>query len=139
VIAFLRDLICRDFWLKLFSLALALLTWVTVYITQGLTVAPVKLAPTETRAFDNLPVVVVTSAEDVRSLRIIPTAVSITVQGEPKIVRRLHENEIRVLVDLTGIQAHHALRRRVEVSMPPGVTHVKVEPEDVQVIYPPAG
>jgi hypothetical protein len=41
------------------------------------------------------------------------------------------------LVDLTGIGAAHDLRKRIEVSAPAGVTHVRVYPEEVQIIFPP--
>ena len=34
MIAFLRNLFFKDFWLKLFSLALAVLIWFTVYLRQ---------------------------------------------------------------------------------------------------------
>jgi hypothetical protein len=92
---------------------------------------------TAERTFSNLPVVILSSAEDARNLKVNPKEVEVTVKGDPKIVNALSGKEIRVLVDLTGIGAAHDLRKRIEVSTPAGVTQVAVEPQEVQVVYPP--
>jgi YbbR domain-containing protein len=140
MIRFLQDLVVRDFWLKLFSLALAALAWFTVEValrnaSPAMTGLP--RLPAEKRTLPNLPVVILSSAEDVRSFRVNPKEVDVTVQGDGKVLRNLQPKDIRVIVDLTGIEAVNVLRRRIEVSTPAGVTHVKVEPEEVQVIFPP--
>ncbi len=139
MIAFLQALILRDFWLKLFSFALAVLIWFIITIAIQNEVSPVAsltLGPLEQRTFASLPVMIMSSAEDVRSLRVNPKEVEVTVQGDLKTIRKLQPKDIRVLVDLTGIQAAHDLRKRIEVSTPAGVTHVRVDPEEVQVIFP---
>ncbi|HWI59808.1 MAG TPA: CdaR family protein, partial [Bacillota bacterium] len=100
-------------------------------------VPALSLTPSEQRTFSGLPVVVMSSAEDVRSAKVNPKEVEITVQGDAKTLRNLRSKDIRVMVDLTGIQAAHDLRKRIEVSTPAGVTHVRVDPEEVQVIFPP--
>jgi hypothetical protein len=42
------------------------------------------------------------------------------------------------VVDLTDIaDAAHGLKRRVEVSTPPGVTLINVDPPEVGVLFPP--
>jgi len=139
MIPFLRKLILEDFWLKLFSFVLAVLTWFTVssMANQGMPSAPRLPATSEELALFNLPVVILSSAQDVRSFRVSPSEVEVTVRGDPKIVETLQGKDIRVLVDLTGIGAAHDLRKRIEVSTPPGITHVRVSPEEVQVIFPP--
>ena len=140
MITFLRDLIFSDFWLKLFSFGLAVLIWFTINMAVQKEVspaAPLTLAPTEQRVIPNLPVIIMSSAEDVRSFRVNPKEVEVTVQGDLKILNQLQNKDIRVLVDLSGIGAAHDLRKRIEVSTPAGVTHVRVVPEDVQVFYPP--
>jgi YbbR domain-containing protein len=136
----LRHLVLQDFWLKLFSLALAVLIWFTVNFTTKNDVSPgasLSLSPREQRVFPKLPVLVVCTAEDVRNFRVAPKEVQVTVEGDVKALQRLQEKEIRVLVDLTGIGAAHDLRKRIEVSAPAGVTHVRVDPEEVQIIFPP--
>ncbi len=136
----LRNLIFQDLWLKLFSLALAILIWFTVnFSTKNdfLPVASLSLSPRQQRTFPNLPVLVVCTAEDVRSFRVTPKEVQVTLEADAKTLQRLQEKEIRVLVDLTGIGAAHDLHKRIEVSAPAGVTHVRVDPEEVQITFPP--
>jgi YbbR domain-containing protein len=131
MIAFLRNLLLEDFWLKLFSLALAALIWFTVtFVSQ-------KEVRTDTRVFFSLPVTVLSAAEDVRNFKVSPSEVQVTVQGDGKTLQNLQSKDIRVMVDITGVAAAHELRKRVEVSAPAGVTHLRVTPEEVQVIFPP--
>ena len=136
----LKDLVLKDVWLKLFSLVLATLIWFTVNIAIQNQVSPVASLPlgrTEHRTFSNLPVLVVSSAQDVRGASINPKDVEVTVEGEPKALKNLYTHDIRVFVDLTGIEAAHDMRKRVEVSTPAGVTPVKVDPPEVQVVFAP--
>jgi len=129
MITFLRNLVFEDLWLKLFSLALAVLTWLTVTF--------VSPKGTEQRVLLNLPVVILASAEDMHNFKINPTAVDVTLQGDPKTMAALQRKDIRAIVDLTGIGAARDLRVRVEISVPAGVSHLHVAPEDVQVVFPP--
>jgi len=39
-------------------------------------------------------------------------------------------------VDLTDVAAARNLKRRVEVSTPPGVTLVSVKPAEVEILFP---
>jgi YbbR domain-containing protein len=141
MIPFLRKLILEDFWLKLFSFILAVLTWFTVNSMasqkEGLSMAPHSSAGSKQRSLPSLPVVILSSAQDVRSFHVSPSEVEVTLQGDPKILESLQNKDIRVSVDLTGIGAAHDLRKRIDVSTPVGITHVRVMPEEVQVIFPP--
>jgi len=133
------QLVLNDIWLKLFSLALAVLIWFTINLAikkELPAVVPMPLAPMEQMVLGKVPVLVVSSAEDSRNVRVSPKEVEVTVQGEGKALKQLKPQDIRALVDLTGIQAAHDLRKRIEVWTPPGVTFGRVEPEEVQVIYP---
>lgn len=137
---FLHNLVFKDFWLKLFSFVLAVLMWFTINSAiqqqEGAPRTALALEPTLKRTFSNLRVVVLCSAENVRSCRVEPQTVEVTVEGAVKTVHNLESNDLRVVLDLTGIEAAHDLKKRVEVSAPAGVTLVKVDPEEVQVIYP---
>src|SRR5437867_789657 len=138
MIAFLRHLIFHDFLLKVFSLALAVLIWFTIHFASekgGSPVTPLTL-PTQQRTFAKLPVMVIFAAEDVRTFKVRPSEVEVTVRGEAKVVENLQGKDIRVMVDLTGIDAAH-LHKRIEVSPPAGVTLVRVMPQEVDVIIPP--
>ena len=139
MIDFLRHLFFKDFWLKLFSFVLAVLIWFTVNIAinkESSGAPALSLIPTEERVFSGLPVVVLSSAEDVRSVRVNPKEVEVTVQGEPKQLKNIQPRDIRVLLDLTGIPAAHDMRVRVEVTLPAGLSLVRVNPEEVQVAFP---
>jgi YbbR domain-containing protein len=131
MIAFLRNLLFEDIWLKLFSLVLAVLIWLTV------TFASQKEIGTEKRVFSNLPVTILASVEDVHNFKVSPREVEITVRGDPKTLQSLQSKDIRAVVDLSGVAAARDLRKRIEVSVPASVTYLRVAPEEVQVIFPP--
>ncbi len=136
----LKNLVLKDFWLKLFSIVLATLIWFTINIAIQNQVSPAAALPlgrTEQRTFSNLPVVILSSASDNRTVNVNPKEVEVTVEGDPKVLRSLYNPDLRVLVDLTGIEAAHDMRKRVEVSAPAGVIHWKVDPPEVQVVFPP--
>jgi YbbR domain-containing protein len=139
MIKFLRHIFIEDFLLKLFSLVLALLFWLTVSFAirqKEVSPAPALTLNTEMHTFFNLPVVVMSSASDARNFKVSPSTVEVTVRGDAKTLANLQSKDIRAIVDLTGIEAARALKR-IEVSTPAGVTHVRVVPEEVQVIVPP--
>jgi YbbR domain-containing protein len=131
MIKFLRHLFLEDFLLKFFSLMLAVVVWLIV------TFASQKEAGTTPRVFYNLPVTVLSSAEDVHNFKVSPNEAIITVQGDAKIVQNLQSIDIRATVDLTGVAAARDLHKRIEVSVPAGVAFIRVVPEEVQVIFPP--
>jgi len=139
MIKLLRYLFVEDFLLKLLSLVLALLFWLTVSFAiqekQGSPTPVLRLIP-EVRSFSNLPVVVMSSASDVRNFKVSPNQVEVTVRGDSSLLQNLHSKDIRVMVDLTDIEAAENLRKRIEVSTPAGVTLVSVRPEEVAVIIP---
>jgi YbbR domain-containing protein len=133
----MRDWITKDFAWKLFSLFLAVAIWLTVHKTYE---EPGKFSGTaagSTVTFDNLPVLIVSTAADVRNFRVDPTVVKVTISGPEEVMARLQANELRAVVDLTDIGSARDLRRLVEVSVPPSVTLVSVNPLKVAVIPPP--
>ena len=132
MIAFLRNLLLEDFWLKLFSLMLAVLLWLTVSFARRKDSGIDKQVLPKT-----LPVAILALAEDVHNFRVSPSEVEVTLQGNPKTLQSLQTNDLRAFVDLTGVGAARDLRKRIEVSVPAGVTPLSVIPEEVQVIFPP--
>ena len=137
MIAFLQHLVFHDFWLKLFSLVLAVLIWFTVSLASQKEVSPVGplMRNLAQRTFLRLPVVVLSSAEGVGEIQIHPQEVEVTIEGEPRTLQSVQSKDIRAIVDLTGIKAAE-LRKRIEVSTPAGVTHVRVAPQEVEIVYP---
>jgi len=131
MITFLRKLVLENFWWKLFSLALAVLIWLTV------TFASQKEGGAVPRVFSHLPVLILSSTEDVHNFKVSPAEIEVTVQGDPRTLQNLQDKDIRPMVDLTGVGIARELRQRIEVSVPAGVTPTRVAPEAVQVIFPP--
>jgi len=136
---FLRDLIFKDFWLKLFSLALAVLIRLTVSLAIEKEVTPIPNLAFQNarRTFFALPISVLSSAQDVHNFKVDPSEVEVMVEGDAQRLERLQAKDIRVIVDLTGIESAADLRKRVDISAPVGVTPVRIAPEQVRVIVPP--
>lgn len=135
----LRDLIAKDFWLKLFSLAVAILIWVTVSIAirHEVDAKSGALGAVRSRTFPRLPVLVRSAAADVRHFTVNPSHVGVVVSGEPGTLSKLTEKDVRVTVDLTDVESAQNLRQRVEVATPPGITYVRAVPSDVEIVVPP--
>jgi YbbR domain-containing protein len=133
----MRDWFTNDFGWKLFSLFLAVAIWLTVHKIYEEPGATSGLVSGNTVTFRNLPVLVVSAASDVRDFRVAPATVAVKVSGSPEVMADLQANQIHAVVDLTDVQSARDLRRRVDVSTPPGVTLVSVDPPKVGVIVPP--
>jgi YbbR domain-containing protein len=132
----MRDLFIKDWGWKLFSLILAAGIWLTVHKI----IDPKNAAVTSTGStltYGNLPVLVVATASDVHDYRVLPGVVSVTVSGSSDAIAVLQVNQIRATVDLTGIESARDLKRRVDVSVPSGITLIGVDPPKVAVIIPP--
>jgi hypothetical protein len=139
MIIFLRHFFFRDFWLKLLSLAIAVMIWFTVWFAIRKDVAPgASLAgPISEQTYFNIPVQVIFSAGDVRSVKVDPITVEVQVRGEARVLQGVKPDDIHAVVNLTGIEAARGLRKRIDISTPTGVTLVQVEPNQVDVIVPP--
>jgi len=131
-----RKWFTHDFGWKMFSLFLAIVIWLTIHKIREEPNLPAEVAG-DTLSYDNLPVLVVSSASDVRNFRVAPNTVSVKVSGSTEAISILQANQIHAVVDLTDIQGGHNLRRHVDISTPPGITLLSVEPAEVGVIIPP--
>jgi YbbR domain-containing protein len=131
VTSFLRNLFLEDLWLKLFSLVLAILVWLTV------TVASRRGGGTEGRILSNVPLTVLASTDGIHNLEVSPREVEVTVRGDPITVDALQRSDIKAVVDITGVTAARDLRQRIVVSVPAGITSLRVTPEEAQVIFSP--
>ena len=84
MISFLRNLVLKDFWLKLFSLMLAVLLWLAVKVASR------KDTGIDQRVSSKmLPVAILALAEDVHNFRVSPSEVEVTLQGNPKTLQNL--------------------------------------------------
>lgn len=134
----LREVITHDIWWKIFSVALAVVIWVTVNpVSQSESHKTISLLGTsQVRVFTNMPVVVRSSAADVQAFSINPETVEVTIGGRSEFVEAVTEHDISVTVDLTDIESARALRKRIDVAVPPGVTFIKAFPSHVDVTIP---
>jgi YbbR domain-containing protein len=132
----LRDLFIKDWGWKLFSLLLAVGIWLTVHKIEEPKNSEATAAGSPV-TYHNLTVSIVSRTADVHLYRALPNTVSVTVSGPPEVIAVLQANEIRATVDLTENDSVHDLKRRVDVSVPPGVKLVNIDPPRVGVIIPP--
>jgi len=134
----MRDMLTKDFGWKLFSAALAVAIWLIVQTIRNEPVTAVNpLGTMMTRTFNDLPVLAVSAAADVREFKVKPSVVQVTVSGRPEVVSALEEKEIHATVDLAGIESAQSLRKRIDVSTPVEVTLLHVVPADVEIVVPP--
>ncbi|MFZ1074345.1 MAG: CdaR family protein [Verrucomicrobiia bacterium] len=134
----LRDSFIKDLGWKLFSVVLAVAIWLTVNQIRNESETPGATGDLGTLKFGNVPVLIVSAAADVRNFHVKPSMVAVTVSGSPDDIANLQAAQVRAFVDLTDIESAHKLQRRVDVSMPSGLTLVSVEPSEVDVVVPPA-
>jgi YbbR domain-containing protein len=133
----MRDWVTKDFGWKLFSLFLAVAIWLTVHKIYEEPGAASGLAGGNTVTFGNLPVLVVSTAADVHDFRVAPLTIKVTVSGSTEVMNKLQADQVHAVVNLTDIGLERDLHLPVDVSAPPGVTLVSVDPPKVGVIVPP--
>jgi YbbR domain-containing protein len=131
----MRDWLTKDLSWIIVSLLLAVAIWLTVYKIREEPEATMTQGVENT--YGNLPVHLLSAAQDVRDYRVAPDTVIVTVSGPPKAMAVLQADQIHAMVNLTGIESSRDSRRSVEVSVPVGMTLVRVEPPEVGVIVPP--
>ena len=127
---FSRNIIFRNFGWKLLSLALAIVIWLTIRTVSA------EQGQTE-KMFVNLPIKIVSSTTDVRAYQVEPKQGTVTLKGRPGAVNRLDDREIRLLVDISSADVTQSSRQHVDVIVPNGITVIRFEPLDVQIIPPP--
>jgi hypothetical protein len=135
MIPLLQQLVLKDFWLKLFSFALASLIWFTVKIAIKNDISPVtslSLSPSEPVVLKDMPISILMPADESRRFSVNHKTADVTLQGEPATLRNLRRRDVRVLVDLSDGETGHDTHRRIEVFTPAGLSKVKIDPEEVQ-------
>jgi YbbR domain-containing protein len=133
----MRAFFLKDWIWKLFSLVLAAVIWFTINHILNESNAPAAPAAGKQVIYGSLPVSIVSATVDAHLYRAMPDAVSVTVSGSPETIGKLQGIQLRVTVDLTNGAAPDNVKWPVNVSVPPGVALVSVEPQTVSVIAPP--
>jgi hypothetical protein len=126
----LRTLILHNFWLKLFSLALATVIWLAIHYSihdelnenQSLTPHYIRVA-----------VSVKTTPGDKRVFRITPDEVVVTAVGKDPVLFLATQKEIRVNLDLTDFKAKASLSEKLKASAPGDIIVLEILPSTVEV------
>jgi hypothetical protein len=135
MIVFARNLVAKDFWLKAFSLALAVLIWLTVrFSINGETSTSPWLALLGRAVDEN---VVSVPVHVPLGTSVNPPEVQVTLRGDAKIIKNLRTLDVRAQVDLTGIESANGLLRPVEIVLPQGVSYTHIAPDEVEVRVSP--
>lgn len=130
-----RKWITEDFNWKFFSVILAVVVWLTVH--NNIRDEPVMSGLLAVQnIFTNVPVSAVSASAGVHDVRVVPDTVSVTVSGAFDLIAVLQTNRLHAIVNLTGIDSAHDLKRHVDVAMPLGVTLLNVDPPEVTVTIP---
>ena len=90
----IRTLILDHFWLKLFSLVLAVLIWLTVRANLG------TGSGEATRTFAGRPILLLTDHAEHVAVVANPSQASVTVRGSAPLIQELSEQDIHVYVRL---------------------------------------
>ena len=133
----MRDFFTNDLGWKLFSLFLAAAIWFTVNGVLHESVPPGTGLSIKTITYDHLSVAMVAGSADVRAFRITPSTVKVTVTGPAGIMKNLQASELHAIVNVTGAGFGHGVIMPVEISLPPKVAVVSIEPDRV-LVTPPA-
>jgi YbbR domain-containing protein len=135
----LKNLLAHDWPLKVFSLALAILTWLAVSFTLKQRVVPVREQPNiSKRTYYELPVMIVARSGNAAGYQALPKRLDVTVQGDEAMLKSLSGRSVKIIVDLSETSLKTATRLPVEVITPAGVTQVKIEPEGFVMVTPPS-
>lgn len=126
----LRDLLLKNLGWKMLALGLAVAIWLTVKTASA------ERGGQSVRTFNNVPAQIVSSTTDVRTFRVVPDTVNVTVRGRQEVIAVLTEREIHPFVDTTSADISQNFNRRVQVATPIGITVVRVDPVEVTVEVP---
>ena len=124
----------HNFWLKIFSLGLATIIWVTVHI--GIRGDFALTNPNVAHPFRtgiDLPVSIITQPGDARVFKIWPKQATATIIGEEPIVRRMTGRDIKIYVDLTDFKSRGQTNGELHVDVPRDVTVIGLDPAAVQI------
>lgn len=129
-----RQFIERNFWLKVFALILALLTWITVRfaISRQLTFGSAPITAV-TRVFPKSQVRILSGPDLADRLRLAPHEVTVTLSGDATILEKLTGKEITPFVNVSKGFFGSGGIGKVEIFAPAGVSILKIEPAEVTV------
>jgi hypothetical protein len=122
----LRSLILHNFWLKLFSIALATVTWLAIHNSIH---SDVNLS----QFYIRVPVTVQTAPGDNRVFHITPEEVVVVAVGKDTASFQAARKAIRVFLDLTHFNARQSIAEELVTVAPPSISVMETRPSTVEV------
>jgi YbbR domain-containing protein len=131
----LQDLIFRNFWLKTFSVALAVVIWLSIHydIHNESPLSELSISHLLAQEYIRVPVTIVTNTGDARVFRLTPSDVVVIAVGSETALRRAANKNIKVTADLTDFRSRGAAPVELQSTAPPDVTVVELSPATVTV------
>jgi hypothetical protein len=124
----LRDLILHNFWLKLFSVALATVMWLAIY--NSIHTEQNQLL---TADYIRVPVSVQTPPGDARVFRVVPDEVVVVVLAKNAALLQASRKSVRVLLDLSHFNSRESTTEELRTEAPPGISVLETIPSTVEV------
>jgi hypothetical protein len=134
----MHELIFKNFWLKVFSLLLAMTMWYVLHPSTGVEGEPTNFqeffrpAPT-TREF-RCPVTLLEAPSEKRCFQVEPTFVMVQVSGDSIAVKQLGVEDVQAYVNISTVKEPEGAYR-IETLAPKGITvksvsysHASVKP-----------
>jgi len=130
----LPDLILRNFWLKFFSVALALVIWLGIHfgIRNEFTATHLDINSLLAQEYVRVPVAVIPRPGDNRVFRVTPPDVVVIAVGEKTALRSAAQKNIRVYVDVTQFRGGPSVEE-VRAEVPPEINVLEISPATVTV------
>ena len=126
----MRDLILKNFWLKMFSLVLATVIWFVLNTNQQLDYPQPTRQP-QVKEFQ-CPVTLLVSPTEQKLYKVQPGQVTIKVYGDPGSIAEMSPEDIQAYVNLSARQDTEGWMR-VDAVVPKGVSLRSILPEHVYV------
>jgi hypothetical protein len=126
----LRRLILHNFWLKLFSVALATVIWLAIH--NSIHSEP-NMNQLLTPDYVRVPVSVKTAPGDKRVFRVTPDEVVVFVVGKDAVVLQAARKDIRVNLSLANFNARESSAEELKATVPPGISVLEIIPSTVEV------
>jgi len=129
-----RDLILSNFWLKVFSLVLAVMVWLAIHsnIQTGSLASQNPFRVPDNGEFAR-PIVLMTAPNDQQGYVVNPLSFNIKVNGDPEVLKKLNPEDIQVYVRLTDVPNAIGAFPVEVTKLPRNVTLQQVWPSHVHV------
>ncbi len=127
----LKHLFTHNRWQKIFSLLLASLIWFAVHSGLALNGASAELGR-DVRAWEGLPITVLTPAADLGHYEVSPAQVSVVLRGDAATLAKIRPQDLEVYVNLVEASDSH-MTRRIHIYAPADTQVLSISPAEVQI------